>query len=366
MTVSLPLNSLYINPTRFCNLSCSHCWLSPPHKDELKEANGELSMKEIIDIVKEAVKLGLNCVKLTGGEPLLRKDIGKLLQFTAASKISVDIETNGTLITKDMARMLREFKVNFISVSLDSYSSRAHDAFRGKKGAFRRAVDGIVNLKDEGFSPQVIISLYRGNLDNFDKFIKFMKELGVTDVKINTISSLGRGAVLLNDGKAPSVKEVLEFAKDLKGRAADFKGSLYLDIPLAFKDIEEIKYKGGRKCAIKNILGLLSDGSVSICGIGIMDKDLNFGNIRKDPSRIRDIWRKNKVLKMIREDLPSKLEGVCGICVFKNMCLGNCRAEAYHNKGSLFEASWFCQEAYDTGLFPATRLVPDELRKKII
>ena len=75
----MQLDSLYINPTKYCNLRCRHCWISPPNKDELKEGDKELSIEEIINVVKEAEKLGLSSVKLTGGEPLLRKDISVLV-----------------------------------------------------------------------------------------------------------------------------------------------------------------------------------------------------------------------------------------------------------------------------------------------
>jgi radical SAM protein with 4Fe4S-binding SPASM domain len=161
----------------------------------------------------------------------------------------------------------------------------------------------------------------------------------------------------------PTIKEILDFSEKLRVKYESFKGYLFLDIPMAFKSLDEIKNRGGyRTCAIRNILGILSDGSVSICGIGYMDEDLLFGNVRGKTSSLGDIWHNNPVLKRIREDIPSKLEGVCGICVFKNKCLGSCRAEVYYNTGSLVAPYWFCQEAYDEGLFPSTRVMPEALR----
>ena len=357
-----PLCSLYINPTKYCNLGCSHCWVSPPRKESLDGAGEEMSMGEIIGIVKEAKKLGMNYVKLTGGEPLLRRDIGELLEFCAGSDIEVDIETNGTLISEAAAKMLKRNKVRSVSVSLDSPFEEKNDAFRGKKGAFRQAVHGIMALVDEGIFPQVIISLHRNNMKDMLYFAELMARLGVRAIKINNIIPLGRGAAMKDQGTSLTVKEVLQFRKEADRISEALGVFLYLDLPMAFLSLDKIKAGGCGICNIKSILGILSDGSVSICGIGYLDEGLVFGNVRKNPSALGDIWRGNKVLRSIREDIPDKLEGVCGLCVFRKRCMGSCRADVYHNTGSLTASYWFCQEAYEEGLFPSTRLVPEEIR----
>jgi SynChlorMet cassette radical SAM/SPASM protein ScmF len=360
----LVLNSLYINPTKFCNLSCRHCWISPPHNDKVGEEAGEISAKEMIGIIKAGRELGLSSVKFTGGEPLLRNDLKEVFEFCSDSGISVFVETNGTLITENWAELFQRCKVSLVSVSLDSHVDEKHDFYRGHQGSFDRTVSGIKTLMKKGISPQVIISLYRENIRDFDRFLVFMKELGVRNIKINTISPVGRGTNLIEAGDAPSVKEVLDFSKDLLDIKGSFEGFIYLDVPMAFKDIGEMKHGGCGLCAIKNILGILSDGTVSICGIGYLDENLIFGNARKDPACLKDIWSNNGMLKEIREKVPSMLEGVCGMCVFKKRCLGSCRAEVYHNTASLMAPHWFCQQAYEQGLFPSTRLIPEELRAR--
>ena len=354
--------SLYVNPTQFCNLKCKHCWIEPPVKNVQGPGDDELSIEEIVDIVKEAKEMGVTSVKLTGGEPFLRKDLSPLLEFCNGSGINIVIETNGTLITKDVAEMLAKFQVAHISVSLDSASEEMHDFFRGQKGAFRKAVKGIRMLKDVGMSPQVIMSLYRENLEGFSGFIKFMEDLGIRDVKVNIICPVGRGEHMQNEELSPTVKEVLDFAERAKGMRESFRGSLYIDTPPAFKELKDIKNGKCSGCSVKNILGLLPDGSISICGIGFLDKDMIFGNIRKDHTLIKDIWRDSAFLKRVREDIPSKLEGICGKCVFRNTCLGGCRAHVYHNTGSIIAPYWFCQEAYEQGLFPETRMIPEGIR----
>jgi SynChlorMet cassette radical SAM/SPASM protein ScmF len=358
------LKSLYINPTRYCNLSCRHCWIAPPVKDELGADEGEMSMKEIIAVIAEARKIGTDSIKLTGGEPLLRKDIGEVLEYCFAHDIRVDIETNGTLVTPDVARLFRFMKVNHVAVSIDSPYEEAHDGSRGKRGAFKETLEGVRNLTGEGIYPQVIITLYRENMEVFGDFLDLMKSLCVDNVKVNIISPVGKGSKLVDSGIAPDVEEILGFSDKLESLRKDFQGTIYLDKPMAFRSLEELKHGGSSVCAIKRILGILSDGSVSICGIGYVDEDLVFGNVREDPSMIKEIWEKNHILRQIREDLAERLEGVCGMCVFKKLCLGCCRAAEYSNTGNLFKSCWFCQEAYEKGLFPSTRLIPREMLAK--
>ncbi|MDD5634926.1 MAG: radical SAM protein [Candidatus Omnitrophica bacterium] len=353
-----PLTGLYVNPTRFCNLACRHCWLSPPQTDSLTAGSEELGAEEIIRLAEAALPLGLNNIKLTGGEPLLKNDIPELLKYCCKKKISVDIETNGTLITDEMAKVFKKLSVRQISVSLDSADPELHDFFRNKKGAFDDTIRGIKALTKNSYSPQVIMSLYRENLKDFGDFLAFMKKLRISDIKINVISLVGRGKKLKEKGGIPSIEEILEFSKKIDRFSEDFKGSIFLDIPAAFKKLRVMEREGCKVCAILNILGILSDGSVSFCGIGFMEEKLIFGNIRDKDFSLGNIWTGDPVLKKLRRDVPNNLGGVCAKCIFKKRCLGSCRAEVYHNSGNLTDAHWFCQEAYDKGYFPTTRIVP--------
>ncbi|MBD3379960.1 MAG: radical SAM protein [Candidatus Omnitrophica bacterium] len=361
-TGDFPLGTLYVNPTRYCNLRCRHCWIAPPVREELVPGTEEMSMDEITAIAEAAKEAGLGSIKLTGGEPLLRKDIGELLSYCVSSDISVFMETNGTLVSRDVARMLADNNVSQVSVSLDSMFPEVHDRLRGKKGAFERSVSGIKNLIASGIRPQVILSLYRENLRGFERFLDFMEDLGVNDVKVNIITPMGRGHDLQEKGMAPVLEEVLEFYRRTEKMRNNFRGNCGVDVPPAFQKVEDIKKRGCRVCGIKSILGILPNGDVSICGVGFMERDMIMGNVRKAPGKIKDIWKNDPIVRFIREKLPEELEGVCGICVFRKVCLGGCRAEVWYNNHDLKSPFWFCQKAYDKGLFPSTRLMPEELR----
>jgi SynChlorMet cassette radical SAM/SPASM protein ScmF len=127
--------------------------------------------------------------------------------------------------------------------------------------------------------------------------------------------------------------------------------------PAAFKPLGRMYGQDGdgcSRCGIFTILGVLSDGSYALCGIGQEVPELIFGNAAKD--KLEDVWLKNPVLLEIREGLPQKLEGVCGECLMKDLCLGSCIAQNYYSRKKLFAPFWYCDEAFKMGLFPASRL----------
>ncbi|MCJ7443026.1 MAG: SPASM domain-containing protein [Methanotrichaceae archaeon] len=101
-------------------------------------------------------------------------------------------------------------------------------------------------------------------------------------------------------------------------------------------------------------MGVLSDGSYALCGIGTSVPDLIFGHAAAD--RLEDVWLNSQKLQELRQGLPDRLEGVCGRCLMKNVCLGSCLAQNYYRDKRLWAPYWFCQEAEMAGLFPTSRI----------
>ena len=130
---------------------------------------------------------------------------------------------------------------------------------------------------------------------------------------------------------------------------------LFFDYPQAFRSLSRIA--GGDGCAVCGIFGILgvtAGGHYALCGIGEQVPDLVFGVVGKDP--LEEVWRDHPVLKSMRDGLPARLEGVCSRCLMKNRCLGSCVAQNYYSEGRLWAPYWFCRQAEEEGLFPASRL----------
>ncbi len=266
------------------------------------------------------------------------------------------IETNGTLIDRDTAAFLKRQGINSVSVSVDSNRSSFHDAFRGVAGALDGAASGVEHLVSEGISVQVIMSLVRENSRDIEGLIDLAKRLGAHSVKINPVTPIGRGGVLSDRGDTLGVEELLELSPWVEGQLSRQYGiETFFTVPSVFKPIGHLFDERNAQCHILTIIGILANGDVSICGIGREVPALVMGNIRTD--NLEQIWRESSILGDLRQIVPNNLEGICGRCIMKGICMGSCRADAYVLSGSLAAPHWICREALDKGLFPKNRLL---------
>jgi radical SAM protein with 4Fe4S-binding SPASM domain len=113
---------------------------------------------------------------------------------------------------------------------------------------------------------------------------------------------------------------------------------------------------GCQTCGIMGIMGVLADGSYALCGIGATVPEMIFGHAATD--KLEDVWRNHPILTEIREGLPNRLTGICTRCFLKYFCLGSCLAQNYYRRKDLWAPFWYCEEAYEKGLFPKSRLRP--------
>ncbi len=362
------LKSVYLYFSKYCNLNCRHCWINPDFTGMPDDNGGnkkDIELRYIINALKQAKKLGLRTVKITGGEPFLRKDIIELFKWIKKNQLNMHIETNGTLIGEKEAKAVRDYKVMQVAVSLDGPDEQTHEKLRNVKGSFKNAVNGIRQLRkyNPGLSLQVICSLWNENKSKMKQMIDLCAALRVNSLKINPIMNVSRADIMKSKGELLTIGEILKTNKKMKSYMSrprlKKKLKLCFDIPPAFKTIEELKTEKC-VCGIKSIIGITGDGTISICGIGSVVKELNMGNIKD--TKLKQVWENNKILNIIRKDVPLKLEGICGKCMMKNFCLGKCRAEAYWEQKSFLAPFVFCKIARDEGLFPETRVLNTDLK----
>lgn len=143
-------NNLRISVTDRCNIRCVYCM---PEQVEFLPRSALLSFEEIERFVRIAVSLGINKVRLTGGEPLMRRDIAKLVEKLEAipGLTDVGLTTNGILLAP-MAKTLRDAGLERINVSLDTMDPAKFERLARRSG-FEQAVEGILAAKAAGFHP---------------------------------------------------------------------------------------------------------------------------------------------------------------------------------------------------------------------
>jgi SynChlorMet cassette radical SAM/SPASM protein ScmF len=359
MTDSAPaipsLGTIYMYASGACNLNCSHCWIDPVFQSEGGKSSLHLSPELVKKAVAQAKPLGLHSVKLTGGEPLLNPNIRDIIQFISDESIGITMESNGTLVTRELAQFLASTpKFSFMSVSLDGADPKTHEDLRGVEGSFEKAVQGIGHLVEAGFKPQLICTLHRGNISQIEGVIQLAKELGCGSVKFNHVQHTGRG-MDFDEDNALGVAEIIEINGMMEDKLIPSAGiSVFPDIPLAFQKPARLLRSNPGRCHIHNIIGLLANGDLALCGIGTSMEDLLYGNLNTDT--LADIWNNSPKLQALRRLVPDDMEGICSRCIHRRFCKGCCVAGNYNDSGKLNAPYFFCSKAEELGLFPKSRI----------
>jgi SynChlorMet cassette radical SAM/SPASM protein ScmF len=242
-----------------------------------------------------------------------------------------------------------------VSISLDSFQAGQHNKLRGLPGSHEKTISALHYLKAEKICTQVIMSLYKENISEIESLASLCDELDVPSFKINPVMPTGRGKKVFQNRENVEIEELLRIdrwiEKDLNNK---YKTDIYFCMPIGLKSLSAVTSKSMYECHILNILGILADGTISLCGIGQTETALNMGNIALD--NLKEIWHQHPLLHKLRKETPTQLNGICGRCIFKYRCLGSCRACAYATTGDLRSPFFMCVEADKKNLFPASRI----------
>jgi SynChlorMet cassette radical SAM/SPASM protein ScmF len=317
--------------------------------------------KALREAVIEAKTLGLVHVKLTGGEPMLHPQFKEIVDMLTAEDLSMGMETNGTLITQEMAHYLKEkTNVGFVSISIDSPVPVEHDAFRGVRGAFDATLRGLDHLIEAGYANcQVIMSVHRGNRDRMEDLTRLAAVHKAETVKFNPVTWTGRGIAMHERGETLDFREhtaLFRWVNDELRQRAPIP--VIMSTPHALTPLSELWRDKGKSydCGTSTTLGILGTGEIALCGIGQTIPELVYGHLGENS--IRDIWLSHPAILQLRRDLDNTREypGVCGSCIHAKSCRTGCVAKNYVYSGKLVFPDWLCDEANREGVFPKTRL----------
>jgi cyclic pyranopterin phosphate synthase len=173
-----PLLNLRIAITRKCNLDCSFCHKEGEEKSS-EDANGEMTVEEIVRIAKIAVGLGVSRIKLTGGEPLIRKEITEIVKKISAipGLADLSITTNGTLLDS-LAEKLRVNGLKRVNISLPTLDEKVYHELTG--GRVEDTLSGIKAAVEVGFCPVKLNMLILKGVNDLavQEMIQFARETG--------------------------------------------------------------------------------------------------------------------------------------------------------------------------------------------
>ncbi len=185
--------------TKGCNLRCIHCRATAT---ELSSPT-DLPTAKALDIIDQIAAHSNPILVLSGGEPLYRSDIFQLAKYANDKGLRVALATNGTLVTKEVARMIADSGVKRVSISLDGADAMTHDSFRGIPGAFDAALHGLRNLQQVGMSVQINMTIARHNADQLPRVLELAKTVGADALHTFLLVPVGCGVDIANDQMVP-------------------------------------------------------------------------------------------------------------------------------------------------------------------
>ena len=157
-----------------CNNNCRHCWLRLPPNSPKRE--DELSLDEIKHIVDDARKMGCRRWNISGGEPMLRPDFPEIFDYITSKSFSYSLNSNGTLITPKIARLLRKKGSRMISIY--GATAEIHDYITRNEGSFDATMRGFAYLKEAGVSFIVQVVPMKDNYHQLNDMVDLAKKLG--------------------------------------------------------------------------------------------------------------------------------------------------------------------------------------------
>lgn len=324
------------NVTRTCNLRCMHCY----SQSENKKYTGELTTEEALRVIDNLAEARVPVILFSGGEPFARPDLLELVRYAVSKGIRVTLSTNGTLITEEVARKIRDIGVGYVGISLDGVGE-IHDRFRGQKGAFEGAMRGIRNCLSIGQKVGLRFTINRHNADQVPAIFDLMEREGIPRACFYHLVYSGRASVQY-DISHEETRNILDFIFDKveefarKGIVKEIltvdnhSNAPYLYLRVLRKDPEKaevilnkLRYNGGNRSgiAIANIdpLGNVHPDQFT--------QSIVLGNVRERP--FSEIWNdeSHPTLAALRDRKPL-LKGRCSRCRFLDICNGNFRARA--------------------------------------
>jgi AdoMet-dependent heme synthase len=385
--------------TKGCNLRCIHCRATAT---ELSSPT-DLPTAKALDIIDQIAAHANPILVLSGGEPLYRSDIFQLARYATDKGLRVALATNGTLVTKEVARMIADSGVKRVSISLDGADALTHDSFRGIPGAFEAALHGFRNLKEVGMSVQINTTIARHNAHQLPQVLDLARTVGADALHTFLLVPVGCGVDIATDQMVPPEEyeamlnwfydKSLEGGIELKATCAPHYFRVVRQRRVADRHAAEASAKlapaalptppdaigpvdaimpggtgillrpqapppgnhtghptghpGGHPGGSPNDMNAMTKGCLAgtgVCFISHEGEVFPCGYLPAIAGDLRhekfaDIWANAKVFNELRD--TNNLTGKCGCCEFRNVCMG-CRARAYAASGDYLAEEPFC------------------------
>ena len=341
------------NSTRTCNLKCRHCYMS----SDAKKYQNELTTAEAKQFIDDLADFNVPVLLFSGGEPLIRPDFFELADYAAKKGVRPTLSTNGTLITPEVARKIKDIGVGYVGISLDGLRE-VNDKFRGKAGAFEAAMNGIKNCVAVDQRVGLRFTINHHNIQELENIFEFIEEENINRVCFYHLVYSGRGNQMMDeDVTAEESRRAMDIiirrTRDFEERGLK-KEILTVDnhcdgVYMYLKALQEGKDELAQQ--IKKYIAM-NGGNRSgmafaeVDPLGYVHPDQftqhhTFGNVRE--RKFGDIWQDttNPIMAGLKDRKPL-LKGRCSKCKFLDNCNGNFRTRAEARTGDFWESDPSC------------------------
>jgi heme d1 biosynthesis radical SAM protein NirJ len=340
------------NLIRRCNLTCKHCYSISADRD----FPGELATNEVFEVMDDLRAFGVPVLILSGGEPLLRRDIFEISRRAKSSGFYVGLSTNGTLIDESNIDAIADVGYDYVGVSIDGIRE-THDRFRRREGAFDASMKGIRLCGEHGIKVGLRFTMTQDNASELPDLLALMNDEGVDKFYLSHLNYAGRGN---RNRKTDVVHRTTRWAMDLlfeacledarRGRTREFvTGNNDADAVYLLQWAEK-RFPG----RIAHLHRKLAQWGGNSSGVNIANID-NLGNVHPDTfwwhydlGNVRDrpfseIWSDGSepLLAGLRKR-PRPVEGRCGACRYLDVCGGNTRVRAHQLTGNVWAEDPAC------------------------
>ncbi len=340
------------NVTRRCNLRCIHCYA---HARD-REFENELSLEEGKRLLDDLSQFGCPVILFSGGEPLMHPYLIELASYAVEKGMRAVISTNGTLITKEIASELKAIGLSYVGISLDGMEE-IHDRFRGYRGAFRAALEGVENAQNEGIKVGLRFTINRLNYTEIPAIFDLIEEREIPRACFYHLVYAGRGSKLIkedldHDETRKVVDLIIDRTAELHSRGKPkeiLTVDNHADGPYVY--LRLLKEDPKRAEEVLELLQM-NEGNSSGRGIGCVSWDgevhadqfwrhHSFGNVRQRP--FSEIWTdlSDPLMRKLK-DKKKYVKGRCSECRWLDICAGNFRVRAEAATGDLWAPDPAC------------------------
>ena len=333
--------------THRCPLHCPYC--SNPL--DLIRAESELATEDWKRVFTEARELGVLQLGLSGGEPLLRKDLEELAAHARSEGLYSTLVTSGLGLTRARAERLKEGGLEHIQISIQDSDPTVAEHIAGVRSVKHKQTAAAI-VRELGFAFTVNVVLHRANLDRIGEIIDLAADLGADRIELANTQYYGWG--LQNRAGLMPTREQVERSREIAARAIErYRGRMQITyvLPDYYEAYPKACYGGWGKL----YLVVTPNGMVLPCHGATQITTLQFDDVRSHS--LEWIWQQSEAFRVFRGD--SWMKEPCRSCALKTVDFGGCRCQAFALTGDAANADPVCS------LSPMRRVVDEALTEPL-